>query len=140
MAVKDFKNIDTRTAFRVLEKDRVIIERGKRLSNFGSGKEDFIEFTLYDASDNQLPQGESGELTRHISLNQLNINEYFLTKDSGDGVVEYFVDIEKLIREAGYNQGLFKIQFQLLNNRVGRFNTEKMFIHEISPSLILRQG
>ena len=134
MAVKDFKNIDTRTAFRVLEKDRAIIERGKRLSNFGSGKEDFIEFTLYDASDNQLPQGESGELTRHISLNQLNINEYFLTKDSGDGVVEYFVDIEKLIREAGYNQGLFKIQFQLLNNRVGRFNTEKMFIHEISPS------
>ena len=73
-------------------------------------------------------------MTRHISLNQLNINEYFLTKDSGDGVVEYFVDIEKLIREAGYNQGLFKIQFQLLNNRVGRFNTEKMFIHEISPS------
>ena len=73
-------------------------------------------------------------MIRHISLNQLNINEYFLTKDSGDGVVEYFVDIEKLIREAGYNQGLFKIQFQLLNNRVGRFNTEKMFIHEISPS------
>ena len=33
MAVKDFKNIDTRTAFRVLEKDRAIIERGKRLSN-----------------------------------------------------------------------------------------------------------
>ena len=108
MAVKDFKNIDTRTAFRVLEKDRAIIERGKRLSNFGSGKEDFIEFTLYDASDNQLPQGESGELTRHISLNQLNINEYFLTKDSGDGVVEYFVDIEKLIREAGYNNGILK--------------------------------
>ena len=48
MAVKDFKNIDTRTSFRVLEKDRTIIERGKRLSNFGSGKEDFIEFTLYD--------------------------------------------------------------------------------------------
>ena len=45
-------------------------------------------------SDNQLPQGESGELIRHISLNQLNINEYFLTKDS-IGVVEYFVDIEK---------------------------------------------
>ena len=35
--------------FQVLEKDGVIIERGKRLSNFGSGKEDFIEFTLYDA-------------------------------------------------------------------------------------------
>ena len=98
MAVEDFKNIDKRTAFRVLDKDRAIIERGKKLSRFGSGKEDFLEFTLYDASDNQLPQGDSGELTRHISLNQLNITEYFLVKDSGDDIVEYFVDVEKLIR------------------------------------------
>lgn len=134
MAVEDFKNIDKRTAFRVLDKDRAIIERGKKLSRFGSGKEDFLEFTLYDASDNQLPQGDSGELTRHISLNQLNITEYFLVKDSGDDIVEYFVDVEKLIREAGYNQGLFKTQFQLLNNRVGRYNTEKLYIHEIAPS------
>ena len=34
----------------------------------------------------------------------------------------------------GYEQGLFKIQYQLLNNRVGRYNTEKMFIHEMVPS------
>ena len=57
---------------------------------------------LYLTSDNQLPQGESGELTRHISLNRLNINEYFLVKDNGkDGGVEYFIDVEKIIRESG---------------------------------------
>ena len=135
MAAEDFKNIDTRTGFRILDKDRAIIERGKMESYFGRGKEDFIEFSIFDASDNQLPQGESGELTRHISLNRLNINEYFLVKDNGkDGGVEYFIDVEKIIREAGYEQGLFKIQYQLLNNRVGRYNTEKMFIHEIAPS------
>ena len=135
MAVRDFKNIETRTAFRILDKDRKIIERGIQLSQFGKGKEDFIEFTMYDASNNQLPQGESGELTRYISVNQLNINEYFLVKDNGnDGGVEYFIDVEKLIREAGYNQGIFKIQYQLLNNRVGRHNTEKLYIHEIAPS------
>ena len=135
MAAEDFKNIDTRTGFRILDKDRAIIERGKMESYFGRGKEDFIEFSIFDASDNQLPQGQSGELTRHISLNRLNINEYFLVKDNGkDGGVEYFIDVEKIIREAGYEQGLFKIQYQLLNNRVGRYNTEKMFIHEIAPS------
>ncbi len=135
MAAEDFKNIDTRTGFRILDKDRAIIERGKMESYFGRGKEDFIEFSIFDASDNQLPQGEAGELTRHISLNRLNINEYFLVKDNGkDGGVEYFIDVEKIIREAGYEQGLFKIQYQLLNNRVGRYNTEKMFIHEIAPS------
>lgn len=135
MAVNDFKNTQRRDAFRILDKDRAIIERGIALSNFGRGKEDFIEFTLYDASDNQLPQGDSGELTRYISINQLNINEYFLVKDNGeDGGVEYFIDVEKLIREAGYNQGIFKVQYQLLNNRVGRYNTEKLYIHEIAPS------
>ena len=135
MAVNDFKNTERRTAFRILDKDRAIIERGIALSNFGRGKEDFIEFTLYDASDNQLPQGDSGELTRYISINQLNITEYFLVKDNGeDGGVEYFIDVEKLIREAGYNQGIFKVQYQLLNNRVGRYNTEKLYIHEIAPS------
>lgn len=135
MAVSDFKNTQVRTAFRILDKDRAIIERGIALSNFGKGKEDFIEFTLYDASDNQLPQGDSGELTRYISINQLNITEYFLVKDNGkDGGVEYFIDVEKLIREAGYNQGIFKVQYQLLNNRVGRYNTEKLYIHEIAPS------
>ena len=77
-----------------------------RLSTFGRGREDFIEFTLYDA-DNQLPQGDSGELTRHININQLNITEYFLVKDNGeDGGVEYFIDVEKLIREAGQSRYL----------------------------------
>ena len=39
--------------------------------------------------DNQLPQGDSGELTRHININQLNITEYSLVKDNGeDGGVE----------------------------------------------------
>ena len=84
MAVEDFKNIDTRTGLRLLGKDLEIIQRGMRESNFGKGKEDIIEFTIYDASDNQLPQGESGELTRHISINIQNINEYFLSKDAGD--------------------------------------------------------
>lgn len=135
MAAEDFKNIDTRTGFRVLDKDRAIIERGKMESYFGRGKEDIIEFSIFDASDNQLPQGDSGQLTRHIPLSAQNITEYFLIKDNGkDGGVEYFIDVEKVIREAGYEQGLFKVQYQLLNNRVGRHNTEKLWIHEISPS------
>ena len=135
MAQEDFKNIDTRTGFRILDKDRAIIERGKMSSFFGRGQEDIIEFVIFDANDNQLPQGDSGELTRHISINVQNINEYFLSKDNGkDGGEEYFIDVEKLLREAGYEQGLFKVQFQLLNNRIGRHNTEKMYIHEIAPS------
>ena len=47
MAVEDFKNIDTRTGLRLLGKDLEIIQRGMRESNFGKGKEDIIEFTIY---------------------------------------------------------------------------------------------
>ena len=75
---EDFKNIDTRTGFRVLDKDRAIIERGKMESYFGRGKEDIIEFSIFDASDNQLPQGDSGQLTRHIplSLHRILLNTF----------------------------------------------------------------
>ena len=67
------------------------------MESTGRGKEDFIEFSIFGGI-NQLPQGESGELTRRISLNELNINEYFLVKDNGkDGGVEYFIDVEKLL-------------------------------------------
>ena len=35
---------------------------------------------------------------------------------------EYFVDVEKLINEAGYKNGLFRTQITLLNKRVGSEN------------------
>jgi hypothetical protein len=48
---------------------------------------------------------------------------------------EYFIDIERLLREAGYNNGIFKTQITLLNKRVGtEFDNDKLWISEISPS------
>ena len=117
-----------------------------RESNFGKGKEDIIEFTIYDASDNQLPQGESGELTRHISINIQNINEYFLSKDAGDGVDEYFIDVEKLLKEAGYttigtgkwhnNRDSYSRSFTHGSNTFlgGMSNHLKVPLHDFDPS------
>ena len=45
----------------------LLLNVGKMESYFGRGKEDIIEFSIFD-SDNQLPQGDSGQLTRHIPL------------------------------------------------------------------------
>ena len=49
---------------------------------------------------------------------------------------EYIIDIEKLITEAGYSNGIFKSQVSLLNRRVGSetIDKDKLWIHEISPS------
>jgi hypothetical protein len=140
MAIKTFKEIIENKGYRISSKDREIFEQGTLQSFFGFSDSDMIEFIVYDANDNQLPQGEFGELVRYIPLNSENIKDYFLI---ADGTVfqalnfpnEYFIDVERLIKEAGYDNGIFKTQITLLNKRVGYESpNEKLWIQEISPS------
>jgi len=141
MAIQDFKDIEGRKGYLVEQEDRKIFQKEISKANFGLGCADMIEFILYDVSDNQLPQGDDGKLVRYIHLDDANISKYFLisdnilTKKKGD-VPEYIVDIEVLIKEAGYNNGIFKTQVTLLNRRLGNEtgDDDKLWIHEISPS------
>jgi len=147
MAIKGFKEIVDKRGFKVDKKDREIFERAVAKSAFGllldsvyrHGKTDTIEFVLYDSNDNQLPQGDSGDLVRYIYLNEANIGEYFTIDETNrklNDAPEYTVNSEKLIREAGYSSGIFKIQITLLNRRLGEEKNQfdKVWIHEISPS------
>ena len=141
MAIRDFKEVVDRKGYKVNSEDRKIFEREIGKSYFGYGNSDMIEFILYDINDNKLPQGEDGKLVRYISLNDSNIKNYFLISDNNftkklNGASEFIVDIEKLVREAGYANGIFKTQVTLLNRRVGSelSETDKLWIHEISPS------
>ena len=138
MAIKNFKEILNKTAQRVDIKDRKIFERGMLPAYFGRGLTDTIEFILYDQGDNQLPQGEEGKKVRYINISAIdNIRKYILIARGGSSnkPSEYFVDIERLINEAGYSNGLFRTQVTLLNKRVGsEHNQNKVWIHEIAPS------
>jgi hypothetical protein len=119
--------------------DRKIFQDGDLQSFFGFSKTDAIEFIIYDVNDNQLPQS-NGELVRYIPLSTENINDYFLIPE---GTIfqkyqlpkEYFIDVERLLGEAGYTNGIFKTQITLLNKRVGSDSKfDKLWIQEISPS------
>ena len=141
MAIKEFKEIVDRKGYLVESEDRKIFEKEISKSNFGLGCADMIEFILYDNSDNQLPQGDEGKLVRYIDIDDSNIREYFLLSENkdtrkADGTSEFIVDTEKLIREAGYNNGIFKTQITLLNRRAGKeyIENDNLWIHEISPS------
>jgi hypothetical protein len=141
MAIRGFKEIIDKKGFRVNAKDRTIFEREIGKSYFGLGISDMIEFIVYDSNDNQLPQGDSGQLVRYIPLDIENIRKYFLITQNKsnmkmNGADEYIIDIEKLITEAGYSNGIFKSQVSLLNRRVGSetIDKDKLWIHEISPS------
>tara|TARA_Y100000992_G_scaffold299691_1_gene266875 strand:- start:54 stop:1940 length:1887 start_codon:yes stop_codon:yes gene_type:complete len=138
MAIKNFKEILNKEAKRVDIKDRKIFERGRMPAFFGRGMTDTIEFILYDNGSNQLPQGEKGKLVRYINISEIdNIRNYLLIARgaASNQAPEYFVDVEKLINEAGYKNGLFRTQITLLNKRVGSEHFQnKVWIHEISPS------
>lgn len=140
MAIRTFKEIIDNKGYRISSKDRQIFEEGTLQSFFGFSDSDIIEFIIYDVNDNQLPQGEFGELVRYIPLNSENIKDYFLIADGTELQAfqfpsEYFIDIERLVNEAGYDNGIFKTQITLLNKRVGYESpNEKLWIQEISPS------
>lgn len=141
MAIGNFKKIEDRKAYLVEDTDRQIFEKEIGKSYFGKGFADMIEFVLYDSNDNPLPQGDSGRLVRYININDEESKKYFLVSQNeftkkSNNAPEMLFDLEQLIRDAGYNAGIFKTQITLLNRRVGKeeVDNDKLWIHEISPS------
>ena len=146
MAIKTFKEILNNRGYRISKKDREIFEEGTLQSFFGFSDSDVIEFIAYDINDNQLPlqlnpAGDTA-LVRYIPLTTENIKDYFLiaegtTLQLGNFPKEYFIDVSKLLKESGYDAGIFKTQVTLLNRRVGDYRPNinaKLWIKEISPS------
>jgi hypothetical protein len=139
MAIRNIKEVINNRGYVINSTDRKIFEEGDLQSFFGFSSSDAIEFVVYDINDNQLPQS-NGELVRYIKLTTENINDYFLIPE---GTVfqryqlpkEYFIDIERLLGEAGYTNGIFKTQITLINKRAGsELQYDKLWIQEISPS------
>lgn len=139
MAIKTFKEILNNQGYRISSNDRKIFEEGNLESFFGFGEKDAIEFIVYDLNDNQLPQ-INDELVRYVPITTANIKDYFLIAEGtvlkkNQFPTEYFIDVERLLREAGYDNGIFKTQITLLNKRVGsEAASDSMWISEISPS------
>ena len=140
MALQTFKEVIQNKGYRINSNDRAIFEEGNLQSFFGLSDSDLIEFVVYDANDNQLPQSNYGR-ARYIKLSTENIKDYILIPMGTEFQKykfpkEYFVDVERLLKEAGYTNGIFKTQITLVNSRAGRGdeNTSKLWISEISPS------
>lgn len=139
MAIRALKDIINNKGYQINANDRKIFEEENLQSFFGFGETDAIEFIIYDVSNNQLPQ-RNGQLVRYIPLTSSNISDYFLLPE---GTLleqykfpkEYFIDAERLLKEAGYENGAFKTSVTLINKRVGSESvSNKLWISEISPS------
>ena len=139
MAIQNIKEIIDNRGYVINPDDRKIFEEGDLQSFFGFSENDAIEFIVYDVNNNQLPQSD-GSLVKYIPLTNDNINDYFLVPN---GTIfqkyqlpkEYFIDIERLMGEAGYTNGIFRTQITLINKRAGSDKQfDKLWIQEISPS------
>lgn len=113
-----------------------LISKGFIPTKFNIGINDVLEFVLYDISNNVLPQESFGN-ARYIKGD--SIKNYLLASNNpSDAVYEgggFVVDIKKLIKEAGYNTGYYRVQINFINNRVGSdYPTDKMWIQEISST------
>jgi hypothetical protein len=96
-------------------------------------KNDVIEFRIYDISNNLLQQ-TNGINVRYIHKNDL---PKYLKSDIDKITQEkiFDIDVEKLVREAGYGNGEFKVSFNFVKNYVGNEDKkQRVWIHEISPS------
>lgn len=140
MAINDFKNIEKinqeleSTAQIIKPADLNIFKTSaKNVDDFGLSKNDAIEFRLYNISNNLLEQ-TNGVKVRYIHKDELP--KYLKsTLDSTTGEKIFEIDVEKLVFEAGYGNGEFRVSFSFVKNYVGNENTKKrVWIHEVSPS------
>lgn len=140
MAINDFKNIENinlnldSTAQLVNSKDLAIFKTSaKNNTDFGMSNNDVIEFRIYDISNNLLEQ-TGGNKVRYIHKNDMS--KYLKSEiDSKTQEKIYDIDVEKLIRESGHENGEYKVAFNFLKNHLGTENSkQRVWIHEVSPS------
>lgn len=142
MALENFKNIDevinkgTSLTTELNPIDLALINQGFKATPFNLGVNDVLEFILYDSANNILEQKDYGRI-RYIKGQELN--EYLIQSENVlDKVLDgggFLIDIKKLIKEAGYNVGVFRVQLNFVNDRVGSsVEKDKMWIQEISAT------
>ncbi len=140
MALNDFKNIENinlnleTTAQLLNSKDLNIFKTSiANVTDFGMSKNDVIEFRVYDIGNNLLEQ-TGGKNVNYIHKD--NLPKYLKSSiDSKTQEKIFEIDVEKLVKEAGYGNGEFKVVFNFLKNYVGNENQkQKVWIHEVSPS------
>ena len=101
-------------------------------AEFGECKYDVMEISVYDVNNTLLPQ-KSGQNVAYIKRNSIGSYMYSLTNVLGRK--ELAINIEKLLNDLGFTNGILKVNINFVRSRVGSENQlERVWIHEISPS------
>ena len=115
------------------QKDLFIVSKNEiEKTDFGAGKYDVMEVSVYDINNNLLPH-KSGNNIAYIKKGDVQNYLYNITNKTGQK--ELAINIEKLLNELGFTNGILKVNINFVRNKVGSDNDlTKVWIQEISPS------
>jgi len=139
MSIKKYTNIESINSNSanegkfIQDKDLFILSKNEiEKTDFGVGKYDVMEVSVYDINNNLLPQ-KSGNNVAYIKTGDIKNYLYNLTNKGGQR--ELAINVEKLLNDLGFKNGIFKININFVRNKVGSENElTKVWVQEISPS------
>lgn len=117
----------------IQDKDLFVVSKSEiEDSDFGDCKYDVMEVSVYDINNNLLPQ-KSGDTVAYIKSG--TIKEYVYNVTNTRGKKEVAIDVEKLLDDLGFSNGILRVNFNFIRNRVGDENQlRRAWIQEISAT------
>jgi len=101
-------------------------------TEFGECEDDTMEVSVYDINNNLLPQ-KNGSNVAYIKTG--DIKNYLHNINNNTGKKEVAIDIEKLLNDIGFTNGILKVNINFVRNKVGTDDSRRrLWIQEISPS------
>jgi hypothetical protein len=139
MSITKYTNIDsinnnsTNEGKFIDDKDLFILSKNEiEKTDFGMGKHDVMEVSVYDINNNLLPQ-KSGNNVAYIKKGDIQNYLYNITNKQGQK--ELAINIEKLLNDLGFTNGILKVNINFVRQKVGSDNElTRVWIQEVSPS------
>jgi hypothetical protein len=139
MAIKKYTNFEAVNAktenegkYLQLDDQFIVTKNEIQETDFGECKYDVMEVSVYDVNNNLLPH-KTGKNVAYIKTGDIKNYLYNVTNKSGNK--ELAIDIEKLLNDLGFTNGILKVNINFVRYRVGTENeSTRVWIQQISPS------
>jgi hypothetical protein len=139
MAIKKYTNFEAVNAktenegkYLQLDDQFIVTKNEIQETDFGECKYDVMEVSVYDINNNLLPH-KTGNNVAYIKTGDIKNYMYNITNKGGNK--ELAIDIEKLLNDLGFTNGILKVNINFVRYRVGTENeSTRVWIQQISPS------
>jgi len=132
----NFEQIDSRKENKgdfLLKDDLLIVSKTEiEEADFGDCKHDVMEVSIYDVNNVLLPN-KTGNNVAYLKPNDIKNYMYDIVNKGGQK--ELAINVEKLLNDLGYSNGILKVNINFVRNKIGTDNElTRVWIQEISPS------